>query len=422
MSLWSLREELVSHVTIQRRDRSNLLKPVRHEGFGTHKDILIKPGDTVELEDGSFLRIIEVPKNESHNRYWIVGWRFVRNRDTFGLPGHNNEVYWVVHLVKDDPRPAAEQARVEVDSSQILRKRTMAMVNTSYPDLQNGLGADRGIRDNGALFCRWKHTVVTKREKCVRPLNAFEIPAAEISEVSFQRLRFEECDDGAKNRIADETLRRSWRGITKRGGACIKSKDPSSLSSAVEALSLNDNSRRNSVPAAYTFADVCCGAGGASRGAEMAGFYLCWALDHDSPACETYRRNFPNVRLYHEQLQDVVRMPRESLQVDIMHIPPPCQAYSAANTTPNLENDIANIAANMRTGDCLDVARPRIATLEQTSNLMSSGQVGGRHSEHWGNLIEQFTSRGYSVAWKIINLAELGLPQARRRLIMIASW
>ena len=422
LSLWALREKLVSHITNQQRDRSSLVKHVRHEGFRTHHDILIKLGDTVELKDGNFLRVIEVLQNESHDRYSIVGWRFVQNRDTCGLPGHDNEVYWVIHLVKDDPRPAAEQARVDVDSSQILRKRTMAMVNTTYPDLQNGVGADLRVRGDGALFCRWKHIVLTRSGKRVRPLDAFAISAAEISEVSFQRLRFEECDDGVKNRIADETLRRSWRGITKRGGTRIKSKDSSLLSSAVEALSLNDNSRKKGVAATYTFADVCCGAGGASCGAQMAGFHLCWALDHDFPACQTYRLNFPNVRLYQKQLQEVVRMPRKSLQVDMMHMSPPCQAYSSANTTPNLENDIANIAANMETGNCLDIARPRIATLEQTSSLMSSGRVGGKHGQHWAKFIEQFTTRGYSVAWKIINLAELGLPQARKRLIMIASW
>ena len=115
-------------------------------------------------------------------------------------------------------------------------------------------------------------------------------------------------------------------------------------------------------------------------------------------------------------------MQHEDLKVDIMHISPSCQAFSIANTNPNLENDIANIAANMETGNILDSVRPRIVTLEQTSGLFSQGHVRGRHSENWGNLIEQFTSTGYSVAWKNMQLAELGLAQPRLRLIMIGSW
>lgn len=145
-------------------------------------------------------------------------------------------------------------------------------------------------------------------------------------------------------------------------------------------------------------------------------------MDKDAAACETYGLNLPEVRLYLKQLKDIVHMQHEDLKVDIMHISPPCQTYSLVNKNPNPENDILNIAANMEIGNCLDSVRPRIATVEQTSGFFSQGHVRGKHSENWGKFVEQFTSRGYSVAWKNIQLAELGLAQTRLRLIMIASW
>ena len=153
----------------------------------------------------------------------------------------------------------------------------------------------------------------------------------------------------------------------------------------------------------------------------MAGLQLRWALDHNTAACETFRLNFPEVRLYHKTLKDMIHMGREDLNVDIMHISPPCQAFSQANTSPNLHNDTLNIATNMEVGNCLDIVRPRIATLEQTSGLMSLGHASGRHREHRSKLISQFTSRSYSIAWGNVDLAKLGLPQPRKRLIMIAS-
>lgn len=424
VSLCALHKNFKPHVTIQRRHSSHLVPDVRHEGFKTYHDIFIKRGDTVELEDGNFIRVVKVLNKKFDNKYWIVGWRFVRNGETHGLPRHDdpNEVYWVAHLAKHDPRPAKEQALEEVEDSQIRRKRTMKMVNTTYLGHRKETGATRGAPSDGALFCRWKHVICTRTPKRHRPLDAFTIPAAEITEASFQRLRIEECDDGHNNRIADEPLRRSWRGVTKKGGAGIDNKETISLLSAVEALSLDDNSENKRASAVYTFADVCCGAGGASRGAEMAGLHLCWALDHNAAACESYSLNFSEVQLHHKEIKDVVNMRGEGLEVDILHLSPPCQAFSPARTHPNVENDIVNIAANMELGNCLDVAKPRIATLEQTSGLMSGGYVGGRHHEYWVKVIEQFTSRGYSVAWKNMKLAELGLPQRRERLIMIASW
>lgn len=425
-SLWAFRKTSKWDFTISQRHSSRLVERVRQEGFRTHSGISIKPGDTVELEGGSFLRVKIVLQDGYHNSYRVVGWRFIQNNKTCGLPRQDpidpKEVCWVVHLIKNDPRPAEDQALVEVEGSQILRKKTMTMVNTTYPGHHKGTGADFGVPGHDALFCRWKHVTVTKTSKKTRPVDAFHIPAAEISEASLQRLSAEGCDDGHDNRIADATLRRIWRGVTRRGGASVEGRKPNSLQSAVKALSLDGRSRNESPPAAYTFADVCCGAGGASHGARMAGLQLRWALDNNDPACDTFHLNFPEARLYCKEIEDVAQMHRKGLKTDIMHLSPPCQPFSKANTTPNLEKDTANIATNMSIGYCLDKARPRIATLEQTSGLMSDGYVGGRHNEHWSKLIEQFTSRGYSVAWKIMDLAELGLAQHRKRLIMIASW
>ena len=116
-------------------------------------------------------------------------------------------------------------------------------------------------------------------------------------------------------------------------------------------------------------------------------------------------------------------MAHEGLKIGILPISPPCQVFSPANTAPNLANDTANIAANMGIGNCLDIARPRIVTLGQISGLISSGHTSAKHSEYWGKLISQFTSRDYNAAWKNTSLAGLGLPKPRKRLfMMLASW
>ncbi|KAI4222349.1 MAG: hypothetical protein L6R36_006208 [Xanthoria steineri] len=75
----------------------------------------------------------------------------------------------------------------------------------------------------------------------------------------------------------------------------------------------------------------------------------------------------------------------------------------------------------MELGGLLDVAKPRVVTLEQTAGLMRLGYRGGRHSKSFDQFISQFTSSGYNIALKILDMAEFGLPQRRERLIMIAS-
>lgn len=411
---WALRGLVKWHSAIQHLRKSESTEVVEHEGFRTRTGIF-DPGDTVELEDGTFLRV----KKVHHEKDVLEVWMFVRNADTLGVSKLDpNEVYWVVHLAIKDSRPAADQALVKVCSSEVVRRRRMILSNKIYTGNQKIYGAS----EDDVLFCRWKHVVTTKVGKKERPLDAFSLPAAEIAEASFERLGEDECDDDRNNRITDKSLRRSWLGISKRRDADIESPSVECLLSAVGGLSIYDKPRNKSTLAPYTYADVCCGAGGASRAAEMAGFHLRWALDHDAAACDTYRDNFPRVLLYHEELDDLVSIGRPDLRVDILHGSFPCQAWSLGNTSPNREKDAINIAANMELGRCLDIAKPRVVTLEQTSGLMSQGDRGGKHSNNLDRFIKQFTSRGYGVAWKIVKMVEFGLPQYRKRLIMIASW
>ncbi|KAL8767604.1 MAG: hypothetical protein Q9209_005934 [Squamulea sp. 1 TL-2023] len=385
---------------LQQRYRSGLAAHVKHGGFTTQSGVLVKPGDTVELEDGTFLRVKRVLHNVSHKEYFVEGWKF-----------------WIVHLIDKDHRLPADQALVKEGGSQTIRKRKMRLVNTFYQGHQRRFEN----ADDGVLFCRWSHVIITKTGKLDRPLDAFSVDACEIAEASFERLRRDDCDEDCTDRIADASLHQSWRGSETGQNADIEIRKDYSLPSAIERLSIKDKPQKKETPAPYTFADVCCGAGGASRGAEMAGLRICWALDHDPAACDTYHLNFPHVLLYHEELDDFVSMGRPHPRVDILHGSFPCQAWSRSNTTTNHKKDATNVAANMELGRCLDLASPRIVILEQTSGSMSLGHRQGRHGKIFDNFIKQFTSRGYSVRWKIVNMAEFGLPQFRKRLIMIAS-
>lgn len=401
-----LRDFVKWQVPILCRHKSTIREIVTGGGLTTLDGSIVKPYDTVELKDGTFLRVLcvmDVIRSGSHNDFVMYGWKFVRNQRTSGLPKESpNEVYWVIHLTPKDSRPATDQALVRVSSALVVRKRRLSLIR------ENDISIRRSATfNNDELFCKRKHVVMTDTGKEERPLDAFSLPAAEIAEASFERLHEEDCDGESQNVTAVDVDKKNQHNV--------------SLSSAVAALSLRDNTHDESILAPYTFADICCGAGGASRGAAMAGLELLYSLDHDPAACDNYRLNFPQVRLYQDNLDNFVSKKRLNLEADIMHFSFPCQAYSQANTRPNLEKDALNIAANMKLGGCLDIAKPRVAFIEQTSGLMSLGSRGGKHHTCFGNFIEQFTSRNYNVVWKNVNFAEYGLPQQRNRLIMVAT-
>nr|OQO24092.1 hypothetical protein B0A51_05935 [Rachicladosporium sp. CCFEE 5018] len=167
---------------------------------------------------------------------------------------------------------------------------------------------------------------------------------------------------------------------------------------------------------AYTYGDICTGAGGMASGAVQAGLRMQFALDHDHDACETLRLNF-NTRVLEEDVHTFCTKlkVRGYLRVDVLHISFPCKFYSPAHTVAG-KDDEHNVATGYAVKPILERCRPRVVTFEQTFGMLRSANL-----PHFHALVKQATDAGYNVRWKLINLADFGNPHARKRLIIIAS-
>ncbi|KAI9809324.1 MAG: hypothetical protein M1825_002615 [Sarcosagium campestre] len=169
-------------------------------------------------------------------------------------------------------------------------------------------------------------------------------------------------------------------------------------------------------PRTYTYGDCFCGCGGSASGAQQAGLRVCWGFDSNPDAINSFHRNF-NVHTdcILADASQFAELKCEDHKVDIMHMSPPCQFFSPAHTVIG-KDDEKNTASLFACGPLIRKARPRIVTLEQTMGLIQE-----THSAYFYSLVRMFTDLGYSVRWRVLNLAEYGLPQERRRLFMIAS-
>ena len=164
----------------------------------------------------------------------------------------------------------------------------------------------------------------------------------------------------------------------------------------------------------YTFGDCFSGAGGMSRGAINAGLRIKWAFDFNLTACETYARNFFATPVYNIAADEFANGGGDR-KVDIVHLSPPCQFFSDAHTIQGKDDDM-NTASLFAIFNLLEKTKPRVATLEQTSGLIR------RHPIFFNSVINMFTSKGFSVRWRVMNCADFGLAQRRMRLFIIASW
>ena len=206
------------------------------------------------------------------------------------------------------------------------------------------------------------------------------------------------------------------RALSHRSSNAIS--DPSLRCTEKSSKQMQSTIIKQSAPKAngqrYTFGDCFSGVGGMSRGAVSAGLRVNWAFDFDLPACQAYTLNFFGTLVYNVWADQFSKSTGDH-KCDICHLSPPCQYFSAAHTIQGKDDEM-NTASLFAIFDLLEKAKPRIVTLEQTSGLPC------RHPLFFNAVINMFTSRGFSVRWKIMNCADFGLPQRRTRLFIVASW
>ncbi|KAJ5368133.1 uncharacterized protein N7496_007893 [Penicillium cataractarum] len=265
---------------------------------------------------------------------------------------------------------------------------------------------------DAGLFCRLK-TTARKRPRIspnrFRGLQTSSIPEYDTS---VEYLTLDECDEGYG--FESYVLRDLYRGcptvpfgegqVGYTGHSTVTDEDEQGSRDVVD-LTVD--------PTAYIFGDAYCGAGGTSCGAKQAGLQLKWACDLDVCAALTYTLNF-NVVTDNCSFNDMLTHSEEYLRVDVAHCSPPCQTFSPAHTI-NCERDDNNSACIFSAGNLMEHAHPRILTMEETAGLKE------RFPEILNRVIMDMIEAGYSVRWAVIDVLHYGVPQTRKRLIIIAA-
>lgn len=96
----------------------------------------------------------------------------------------------------------------------------------------------------------------------------------------------------------------------------------------------------------------------------------------------------------------------------------PCQDYSVARTgAAGINGKKGVLWWDIR--DILDVKRPKFVILENVDRLLKS--PSNQRGRDFGIILTCFNLLGYSVEWRIINAAEYGFAQRRRRIFIFAS-
>lgn len=158
-----------------------------------------------------------------------------------------------------------------------------------------------------------------------------------------------------------------------------------------------------------TFASLFTGGGLADVGAIAAGFDLTWGIEINPDIAAIARKNLNhNDGVYADS---VVGFDWGSVsKVDHLHMSPPCQDFSIAKTT----GDVVN-----QNGDLSDACVQAILTLKPSSVTLENVE-GYRKSAAFHQIVDVLWGSGYWVDVQVLNSADFGVPQTRRRLILRA--
>lgn len=156
--------------------------------------------------------------------------------------------------------------------------------------------------------------------------------------------------------------------------------------------------------------DLFAGAGGFSTGATAAGANVLWAANHWPAAVHWHTANHPST---HHACQDLQQADfRDAPAHDVLLASPACQGHSKARGTDRPHHD-ARRATAWAVVTCAEVHRPAFAVVENVPEFASWPLYPA-----W---CAAMAALGYALAPMVLDAADHGVPQHRRRLFIVAS-
>jgi len=166
--------------------------------------------------------------------------------------------------------------------------------------------------------------------------------------------------------------------------------------------------------------DLFSGCGGLTLGLKKAGFSVVGAVEIDPLAAKTYRKNHPEVKTWEQDIRGLTgRQIREALGLDVGELDllagcPPCQGFSAMRRLNggrrilDKQNDL--IFEFLR---LIRSLLPKAVMMENVPGLERNARLK--------KLKAALRKLGYRVNAQVKDAQRYGVPQRRRRLILLAG-
>ncbi|HII3831087.1 TPA: DNA cytosine methyltransferase [Pasteurella multocida] len=165
--------------------------------------------------------------------------------------------------------------------------------------------------------------------------------------------------------------------------------------------------------------DFFSGCGGTSLGFKQAGMKVVFGLDFDKNASKTFQCNFPEAYVVHE---DIAKVDTEIIShmlngdsYSLFSACAPCQPFSSQNNKKS-NNDPRRNLLNEFTR-FVDRYLPDFIFIENVPGI----QKINNYSTPFFNFLTKLDRLGYQYSYGVVSALWFGVPQDRKRLILLAS-
>lgn len=167
--------------------------------------------------------------------------------------------------------------------------------------------------------------------------------------------------------------------------------------------------------------DLFSGCGGSALGFHQAGFSIKVAVDIDKSASESFKANFPDCIMFASDITNISG--KELLKAGgfkkgdqvVLIACPPCQGFSSARRNSERFADPRNklIFEFLR---IVEEMKPLAFVLENVPGLAK-----GIGKPLFAQILQRLNELGYQTVYDVVNTADYGVPQRRKRLVLIGT-
>lgn len=171
-----------------------------------------------------------------------------------------------------------------------------------------------------------------------------------------------------------------------------------------------------------TAVDLFAGCGGLTSGLQAAGFDVVAAIEQDPDAAATYKANNPDVVLYDRDIRCVTAAEvqralalRKGESLDLLAGCPPCQGFTRLTESSGRRDRRNGLVREFLR--FVRVLRPKVCMLENVPGLLRTS----KGKRYFREVESGLKKAGYRLSYDVVELADYGVPQFRKRLVLIAA-